>query len=85
MKEIPMSIDLYYNTQVYFAKNILPGLPNDDRKWKNEYKEWLKEQGCTVKPHSNSLIKNSLGVSPGYDVFEFLQEKDAIMFMLRWS
>lgn len=85
MTEIPMSMDLYYNTQIYFAKNILPGLPNDMWEWKNGYKEWLKEQGCTVKPHPNSLIKNSLGVSPGYDAFQFLHEKDATMFLLRWA
>jgi len=85
MTEIPMSIDLYYTTQVYFARYILPGLPNDERNWKDGYHEWLNEQGCTVKPHPINLLKNSLGVSPGYDVFQFLQEKDATLFALRWS
>jgi hypothetical protein len=85
MTEIPVSIDLYYNTQIYFTVNILPGLLNDDHKLKNGYKEWLKEQGCTIKQHPSNLLKTGLGVSPGYDVFEFLQEKDAMMFLLRWS
>jgi hypothetical protein len=84
MIDIPMSIDLYYNTQIYFAKNILNDLPNDDREWADAYRQWLLDQGCQLVSNTWT-IQNSLGVSPGYDIFRFHQEEDATAFILRWS
>jgi hypothetical protein len=40
--------EIYYKTQTFFAKNILPALPNDDRAWAKGYSEWLKEQGAII-------------------------------------
>lgn len=84
MIDIPLSIDMYSNTQVYFAQNILNNLPNDDHEWALGYRNWLLEQGCEliVNPYN---LKNSLGVSPGYDTFRFSREQDAIAFVLRWA
>lgn len=84
MIEIPMTLDLYYNTQIYFAKNILNDLPNDDREWADAYSKWLLDQGCELVSHTLTL-KNTLGVSPGYDTFRFKKEEDATTFILRWS
>jgi len=82
--------DIYYNTQIFFAKNILPALPNDDRAWAKGYSEWLKEQGAIIVEGrtlagGNPLVKTSLGVAPFYDFFEFENDSDATMFVLRWA
>lgn len=77
--------DLYYNSQVWFAKNILPGVTNDEAAWAFTYRKWLKEQGATLVKNNPTLLENSLGVSPGYDKFGFDNEQDAVMFKLRWS
>jgi hypothetical protein len=79
-----MTVDLYYNTQIYFAKNILNGLPNDQREWADGYRWWLQEQGCELISFGDT-IKNTLGVFPGYDIFRFAKEEDATTFILRWS
>lgn len=84
MIEIPMNIDLYTNTQVYFAKNILPELPNDNFAWQLGYRNWLLDQGCELVPHM-WVCKNTLGVSPGFDKFRFHNEQDATSFVLRWQ
>jgi hypothetical protein len=77
--------ECYYNSQVWFAKNILPGVTNDEAAWAFTYRKWLKEQGATIVPHVPQMLVNSLGVSPGYDKFGFDNEQDAVMFTLRWS
>jgi hypothetical protein len=78
--------DIYYNTQIFFAKNILPSLPNDDGAWAKEYRVWLKEQGAIiVTDEVHTFIRTALGVAPGYDFFEFEKDSDATMFVLRWS
>ena len=78
--------EIYYNTAIFFAKNILPSLPNDDRAWAKEYSEWLKEQGaCIFADEVHPFIRTALGVAPGYDFFEFEKDSDATMFVLRWS
>jgi hypothetical protein len=77
--------DIYYNTQIFFARNIVPSLPNDDRAWKKKYSEWLKEQGASIVTESETLIRTTLGVAPGYDFFEFEKDSDATIFVLRWT
>jgi hypothetical protein len=78
--------EIYYKTQIFFAKNIVPTLPNDDRAWRKEYSEWLKEQGAIiVTDESETLIRTTLGVAPGYDFFEFENDSAATMFVLRWA
>jgi hypothetical protein len=78
--------DIYYNTQIFFAKNILPSLPNDDCAWAKEYRVWLKEQGAIiVTDEFETLLRTTLGVAPGYDFFEFEKDSDATIFVLRWS
>jgi hypothetical protein len=80
--------EIYYNTQIFFAKNILPSLPNDDRAWAKGYSEWLKEQGAIIvegRTTLGALVKTSLGVAPFYDFFEFENDSDATMFVLRWA
>ena len=83
--------DLYLNTQVYFAEHILKDLPNDERQWEKAYRDWLFEQGAVVvKPEQCGigvplLIRNSLGIAPGYDHFGFSSSRLAEVFVLRWS
>lgn len=85
--------EIYYKTQTFFARNILPSLPNDDRAWAKGYSEWLKEQGAIIvedpgdRGHAGALprVKTSLGVAPFYDFFEFENDSDATMFVLRWE
>jgi hypothetical protein len=85
---IPANV-IYYNTQIFFAKNILPALPNDDRAWAKGYSEWLKEQGAIIVEDPGvaliTSVKTSLGVAPFYDFFEFENDSDATMFVLRWA
>lgn len=76
--------DLYYNTQVYFRKNCMDDLPNDDKIWAKAYREWLAEQGATIVL-AEDVVRNALGVAPYYDKFGFENEQDATMFVLRWS
>lgn len=78
------NIELYYNTQVYFRKNLMDDLPNDDKAWSKAYHAWLKSQGAVIVKSDKCLIQTSLGVSPGYDKFGFENEQDATMFVLRW-
>ena len=78
--------DLYYNTQVYFRKHYIDNLPNDDKVWGQEYHKWLAAQGAIiVKNKQEVFLRNSLGVAPYYDKFGFENERDATMFILRWS
>lgn len=77
--------EIYYNTQVYFRKNCMDDLPNDDNSWAKAYREWLAKQGCEIITNKNNLVTNSLGVAPFYDNFGFRIEEDATMFILRWS
>jgi hypothetical protein len=82
--------DIYYNTQIFFAKNILPSLPNDDGAWAKEYRVWLKEQGAIIvtaefESPLKKIYRNALGVLPGHDFFEFEKDSDATIFVLRWT
>lgn len=75
---------MYYNTQVYFRKNHIDKLPNDDKIWAKEYSKWLAEQGCFIVHSNDRVLRNSLGVAPHYDKFGFKREEDAVQFTLRW-
>lgn len=75
---------MYYNTQVYFRKNHIDELPNDDKTWAKEYSKWLAEQGCFIVHSNDRVLRNSLGVAPHYDKFGFKREEDAVQFTLRW-
>lgn len=77
--------ELYYNTQVYFRKNLMDDLLNDDKAWSKAYHAWLKSQGAVIVKSDNDLLRTSLDVAPGYDKFGFENEQDATMFVLRWS
>jgi hypothetical protein len=77
--------DLYYNTQVYFKKNLMADLPNDDKAWQKSYHAWLETQGAVIVNSSFDLIRNALGVAPGYDKFGFENESDATLFVLKWA
>ena len=75
---------MYYNTQVYFRQHILSLLDHDERVWAEKYKEWLAEQGCTINYSNDRVLRNSLGIAPHYDTFQFENDHDALMFKLRW-
>lgn len=77
--------DWYWNSQIWFAKNIIPNLPNDDHVWALEYQKWLQEQGAELVLSHSGLIRNSIGVAPGYDHIEFADEQKHLIFVLRWS
>jgi hypothetical protein len=84
-QRIPCTLDIYYNTQVWFAQNIIPGLPNDDRVWAQAYEKWLLEQGAVVDRSNRAVVRNAIGVAPGYDHLEFEHDEDLSMFALRWG
>ena len=77
--------DIYYNTQVYFAKNYIDNLPNDDKAWARAYHDWLKDQGATVLHSNKDLFRTALDVTPNFDYFVFENDSHVTMFMLRWS
>jgi len=79
------NIDAYYNFQVYFAKNVVPTLPNDDKIWAQEFRRRLADQGAVVVPTSTELIRNALDIAPGHDDIAFENPEDLTMFTLRWS
>lgn len=78
--------EVYYNTQVYFRRHHMDNLPNDDKIWAAEYRNWLKSQGAViVEPTMLNLTRNGLGVAPHFDKFGFERQEDATVFALRWS
>lgn len=62
-------------------------MPNHERVWAERYRKWLAEQGCVIvlTKSDYEVVRNSLGVAPGYDKFGFENEHDATIFVLRWS
>lgn len=84
MHKILCSNDVYYNTQVWFAKNIVPGLPNNDQDWAQTYEKWILEQGAVVVRSDRDIVRNAIGIAPGYDHLVFERDEDLTMFMLRW-
>jgi hypothetical protein len=78
--------EIYYTVRIYFRKEIMPNLPNDDSIWREEFHRWLASQGARIKPDDeHSLVTDVLGVSPGYDTIEFEDERLASLFVLKWS
>lgn len=84
-QKIPCSGDIYYNTQIWFTRNIIPKLPNDDREWAQEYRKWMLGQGAVVEHSDRDVIRNGIGIAPGYDYLVFERDEDLSMFVLRWS
>lgn len=80
-----LTAEMYYNTQVYFRKHYIDNLPNDSKIWAERYSEWLAEQGCFIVQTDRRVLRNSLGIAPRYDRFSFNYDKDATMFVLKWS
>lgn len=62
-------------------------MPNHERVWAERYRDWLAEQGCVIVLTESDIdvVRNSLGVAPGYDKFGFKNEQDAVWFTLKWS
>lgn len=78
--------EIYYTARIYFRNKILPNLPNDDSIWREEFRRWLASQGARIKPDDGRrLVTDILGVAPGYDFFEFEDERLASLFVLKWS
>lgn len=77
-----------YNVQVWFRENFIDDLPNDSDIWSREFRKWLADQGCEIDnevSQATRMIRNSLGLAPGYDRFKFNRNEDAVIFVLRWS
>lgn len=80
------TVTMYFNTQVYFRQHLLNDLANNEQVWQQRYHNWLAEQGCViVRSDKKNLLRNSLGIAPGFDTFGFGDERDAVIFRLRWS
>jgi hypothetical protein len=77
-------VEVVYNLQVWFRKNSIDSLPNDDRAWRGEFEAWLREQGCEIERGNDRLLRNSFGMAPGYDRLRFDRDEDAMLFALRW-
>lgn len=78
-------VNIYYNVQVYFRKHCMDGLPNDSRAWSRAFRDWLAEQGCEIEQTRGDVIRNTLDFAPHYDNFRFRNDRDATVFILRWS
>jgi hypothetical protein len=74
-----------YNIQIWFRRNCIDDLPNDDIIWAREFRRWLAEQGGEIEHAEKSYLRNSLGIAPGYDRLKFERDEDATMFLLRWA
>lgn len=78
--------NIWYNLQTHFKNNIMPRLENDDKVWAAAFRRWLKEQGADIEHLMNQrLMRNGLGIAPHYDKLVFEDERDAMMFILKWS
>ena len=74
--------NIIINIQVWYRHNRLVNLSNDDRVWREDFRAWLKEQGCEIDPGPGN---NGLGFAPGYDRLRFEDDQAATVFILRWS
>jgi hypothetical protein len=45
-----LPLDTTINMRVWWAKNRLVALSNDDRVWRQDYIDWLREQGVEADP-----------------------------------
>jgi hypothetical protein len=72
------------NAQIYFAREILPNLPNDDKIWTEEFAQWLSSQGARIVP-APDCIRNSIGLAHHYDLIAFDSTEDATAFRLKWA
>ena len=78
--------NIWYNLQIHFKNNIMPGLENDDKVWATAFRRWLKEQGADIEPAQNiRYLRNSLQIAPQFDLLVFEDDRDAMMFLLKWS
>ena len=77
----------HWVTRKYFRDVVLETLPNNETDWYNGYRSWLAEQGCEIvrADTGRDFVVDILGVAPGYDKFAFANERDATLFLLRWS
>lgn len=82
---------LYYNSQLYFKKNILARKAPDDWVWTEAYTQWLADQGAVLiqddRQDDRKLRQRNyfFGFVLGRDKFGFMNPADATMFVLRWS
>lgn len=73
---------LYWKTQEEFLK--LPVTPH--KSVADCYRMFLENQGVTILySKEKELVRNILGVAPGYDSFCFKDEKDYTWFLLKYS
>ena len=76
----------WYNSLTYDKMEIGSSIRLGDNH-RSQFRKWLAEQGCKIvlpEGQPTQLVFDSLGVSPGYHVFEFEREADATMFVLRY-
>jgi hypothetical protein len=78
--------DIWYNLQLHFSNNFIPRLEYDDKVWAAAFRRWLKDQGADIEMKlGQRLLRNSFGIAPHYDRLVFEHDRDATMFILRWS
>jgi hypothetical protein len=73
------------NIQIWFAKNLLPELPNDETVWASGFRVWLREQGCEIELSRDAIIRNSLEFEPFYDKLRFDDDRLATVFLMKWT
>jgi len=78
------SIILCGNAQIFFAREILPHLPNNDRVWRAEFAQWLSDQGARIV-QAPDCIRNGIGLAYNYDLIAFDSTEDAVAFRLKWG
>ncbi len=78
-------INVIYNLQVWFRQNLIDGLDNNESVWRVEFETWLWQQGCEIERSNDRVLRNSLGIAPGYDRLRFDRDEDAVLFKLKWS
>lgn len=76
---------LYFNLRRYFVRHYHDYPPTNWYKLKLEFQSWIESQGAIIVHSEKGVIRNSLGLAPGFDLFGFEREEDAIIFALKWS
>lgn len=74
---------LYYNSANYFFEHHTDGVL--DYELVSAFDQWLQSQNTFIVKSNPNLIRNDLGIAPGFDEFGFDNEEDAIIFKLRWQ
>lgn len=79
---------LYYKIRQHYTALVTSQPISHPNDLYTHFRTWLKEQGVTLvafKFKDDLRLTDTLGVAPGYDYFQFENDQDAVMFLLKWT